>query len=81
MGCKCMTPKEEENGEIYKLPHDDDHFNELYQDYNSNEPYNSNMNDNFDENDIINHLMQNGNNYENNKIIMKILKYQVILSI
>lgn len=67
-----MTPKEEENGEIYKLPHDDDHFNELYQDYNSNEPYNSNMNDNFDENDIINHLMQNGNNYENNNENTKI---------
>ena len=64
-----MTPKEEENGEIYKLPHDDDNFNELYQDYNSNEPYNSNINDNFDENDIINHLMQNDNNYENNENI------------
>ena len=62
MGCKCITPNDEENGEINK-GNNDDNLYEIYQEYNLNEPNNSN--DNYDENDLINNLIKSDMNYEN----------------
>ena len=62
MGCKCITPNEEENGEINKGYHDDNPY-EIYQEYNLNEQNNSN--ENYDENEIINNLIKSDIKYEN----------------
>ena len=61
MGCKCLTPNDEENREISKGNQDENIF-ELYQDYNLKELNNS---DNYDENDIINNLIKSDIKYEN----------------
>jgi len=61
MGCKCLTPNDEENREISKSNQDENIF-ELYQEYNLNEANNS---DNYDENDIINNLIKSDIKYEN----------------
>ena len=61
MGCKCLTPNDEENREISKGNQDENIF-ELYQEYNLNEANNS---DNYDENDIINNLIKSDIKYEN----------------
>jgi len=68
MGCKCITSNDEQNGEIHKLSQDE-YIYEIYQKFNQNDPSNSNNENNYDENDIINNLIKSDINFgrENNE--------------